>query len=150
MWIGILSALIAAAVSYIVCCRNNYISTVTSERTKWLTNLREASALMICLLENMYYSGEADRHPQDIKDLKCQCYIVIMQLNPDDEDEKNLVQKILKIEKCALSREPEYIALIEELVFNFQRLLKDTWEQIKFEAKPWYQKIYEKLQKKFS
>ena len=93
MCISVLSAVIAAIVSYIVCCRNNYISTVTSERTKWLTKLREESAWLICNLENMYYSKEANKKPEDIKQLKCQCYLVIMQLNPDDENEKKLAQK---------------------------------------------------------
>lgn len=128
-----------------VCGRNNYISTVTAERTKWLTKLREESALLICQLENMNNFDDLKDDLQAVTDLKCQCYKVIMQLNP--KKDKDFINEILEIEECALKNDPSCNERIKKLVFTFQKKLKKSWEEIKQEARPWYLRAFIHIKK---
>lgn len=147
VWVPIISALIAALVSYIICCRNSYISTITSERTKWLTGFREHCARVICQLANAKNIEEVRHDMQFIQNLGCDSYLLILQLNP--KKDKLIIDKISKAVNEALDDNGDCNELINELVHDLGMVLNDTWEEIKDEARPWYLTVFINLKKRF-
>lgn len=137
---AIFSGFIAALVSYVVCCRKNYISTITKERTKWLTKLRDDCALLICKLENTNKNSYLKNNMSNIVNLKCQCYKIILQLNP--KKEKEIIKTLSEIETNYLNGNKNIDDLITYLSSKFPKILKNTWEEIKNEARPWYVKVF--------
>ena len=139
--VAILSALIAAMVSYSIAARNVYISTVTAERSKWIDKLRSNLAAYSAAIAHaqLRIVGEQENQVvlvreklEQINDLAA---LIQLQLNPRGVIDLN----ILKLVETITIRRTTSVKLIQraddQLIAHSQWLLKAEWEKVKFEAR---------------
>ena len=116
--------------------KNLLIKTVTEERAKWRTELRNYCAEFSKLVYEQTNDTGASNKPRIIE-LKAH---IKLRTNPSDEDKHKLDQDILKESQEIVNQVDEngdkekIIEKLLNLESNVQKLLKQEWDKSKYEA----------------
>jgi len=116
--------------------RTTYINTITSERIKWLEQLRQDISRFVGLTHTWHMS-ELGPKSDVLKEIDKLRYLIRLRLNPDPK--ANLerdIEKLLKEipELTDISRRDELLKALDTLTETSQLLFKNVWEKIKKEA----------------
>jgi len=165
-WAVLIAAIIAAVASvfsiyfsYQSSRKSTYINTITSERLRWMGELRD-SVSRLCGL-TYHWAITPDIVPTEkqniLKEIDRLRMLVKLQLTPDEpkhEEIKALVDGIP--ENTDPSKHDVLMKMIEELTEKTRLLLRDTWREVKKEAgeeeitkverlKSWILNVYKKV-----
>lgn len=146
--LGVLATLIVgiynAITNFRISRRTIYINTVTAERVKWLSTLRE-NISTFCGLTYTWQFSELTGKPEEqealskIDKLK---YLIRLQLNPEGKHDKIIEEIISSIPSLAIPTEYtteqkkyKLKEILNKLIIVSQLLLKEEWEKVKEEVK---------------
>lgn len=114
--------------------RNAFVNTVTSERIKWISKVRENMSKLLALSGNLKWNppSEATELWRELEQLRTE---IRLQLNPKDPEDKEIERLLgrLPSSKQRMSNE-DYLALQEGITTSTQALLKREWDKVKDEA----------------
>ncbi len=140
--IALVGVIISASISLFVSRRSNYLNAVTAERSKWIDKLRvnvsnliaQAHVLDVELYRSDEFSGSKD-YDAAVKELVSTMTFVRLQLNPNGKIDANIILLLGAIQNHV--GEQDYHNLESLFVRHMQFLLKEEWEQVKYEARGW-------------
>lgn len=121
--------------------RSLYVNAVTTERSRWINNLREnISAFSGKLRTLSYYTtlGDIpkDEHKKIISDVNTLISLIRLQLNPFGEIDGNIIQLLEKMPTLAEKPNGETLRTADDLLIRHsQWLLKAEWEKVKYETR---------------
>ncbi|HWK87276.1 MAG TPA: hypothetical protein VNQ34_07195 [Xanthobacteraceae bacterium] len=137
--IGLVGVIIGAFISAFVVRRSSYISSVTTERTKWIDKLRTNIADLVGTLATISLKSSSDTYRKsaeyDADKRKAETLVatVILQLNPDGSIDKNIIKLLHRLPFLA-ERSDKYRDAENALILHSQFLLKEEWEKVKYET----------------
>jgi hypothetical protein len=120
--------------------RTAFINAVTSERVKWIGNLRENISKFVGLNHHWFVlRHDIDNAQKDemTRDLRVLRYYIKLQLNP--KSDAIIDQKIMTLvddiaDKAAQYKIQQLTEKLDDLVSESQQLLKAEWDKVKREA----------------
>jgi hypothetical protein len=120
--------------------RTTFINTVTSERVKWINNVRENISKFVGLNHHWFVlKHDIDKAKIDeiTRDLRVLRYYIKLQLNP--RPEAMIDKKIMEIVDEIADKTSTYDVLklhemLNSLISSGQELLKAEWDKVKREA----------------
>jgi hypothetical protein len=141
---AVVAAIVAAAVSYLIAAKSNYVNSVTVERSKWIERLRFNIATFSGIARSLSYKFSADvikanssEHVTAIRDMNVLIATIKLQLNPGGTVDKHIISLLDKMP--ALSETINSASALRRaddlLIAHSQWLLKDEWEKVKREAR---------------
>jgi len=114
-----------------------FINTVTSQRIKWIEQLRQDISLFSGLTYNFSASNMDDK-PQDVemlKEIDRLRHVIRLRLNPEGEYDKIIENLIFEIPKYTHYHYKDTLKeKLNELIIATQHLLKTEWEKVKSES----------------
>lgn len=117
--------------------RTIFINTITSQRIKWIEQLRQDIAGLSGLIYNWAFSqlqGESDEK-EVIKEIDRLRYLVRLRLNPEGQYDKKIEHTIAEIPNLTdISKRPQLKDALNGLIITTQLLLKEEWEKVKQES----------------
>ena len=134
--IAFLGVFITAWLAFKTNNKNLLIKTVTDERAKWRSELREVCGEFVKLVYEQVSSSDAVNKPR-INELKVQ---MKLRVNPSQEENHILDQNIISISQEIVNlieqgfEKNEVIEKLIELEGYVQALLKQEWDKSKSEA----------------
>lgn len=115
--------------------RTAFINTVTSERVKWIDNVRKNVSSLCSLCDQWVRHRTQDSTPElqrQIEQLKNE---VRLQLNPSDKEDKEIARLLDRLPNFNQTIAIEdYGSLQMELVAATQAMLKREWDKVKEES----------------
>ena len=118
--------------------KTSFINTVTSQRVKWIEQLRQDVSSFSGLTHTWCYS-ELEGTPEEkevLKEIDRLRHVICLRLNPGGIHDQKIAQLIRKIpELTHISKRAELTEALEELTATTQLLLKEEWEKVKAESK---------------
>lgn len=122
--------------------RRDFVSTVTSERIKWIENLRQNVSKYSGKVHSFWHLKNS-KDPQDkakaaefLTEIDMLSNLIRLQLNPNDSPDKEIEQLLSLIPSVASSTIYDPLQLqLDRLVQLTQTLLKKEWERVKAECK---------------
>jgi hypothetical protein len=126
-----------AVVNYRNSRRTNFVNIVTSQRIKWIEQLRQDIGSYCGLTYHWSHSemegksGEADM----VKELDRLRHVIRLRLNPHGEPDRiieNLIEEIPKYTDP--SQQKELADALERMTRTTQALLKEEWDKVKRES----------------
>jgi hypothetical protein len=139
--IAVCGVLISALIVFVASRKTLYLNAVTSERSKWIDNLRKNIAsysgevrTLNMMATNQYFLSNG--HKQSVEKINALTTLIKLQLNPFNEIDQNLI--ILLDIIPSLAEQQSSVKLIRNdnlLVMHSQYLLKAEWEKVKFESR---------------
>jgi hypothetical protein len=118
--------------------KTSFINTVTSQRVKWIEQLRQDVSSFSGLTHTWCYS-ELEGKPEEkeiLKEIDRLRHVIRLRLNPDGTHDRKIAQLIRKIpELTHISKRAELTEALEDLTTTTQLLLKEEWEKVKAESK---------------
>ena len=127
-----------AIVNYQANRRTTFVNTVTSQRIKWIEQLRQDIALFSGLTYHWCFT-DVEGKPEEqeiIKELDRLRHVIRLRLNPAGKDDQEIEKLIVEIPRLtAPINEAKLVEALERLTRATQRLLKDEWEKVKKESK---------------
>lgn len=127
-----------ALVNYRVSQRNSFIDTVTTQRIKWIEQLRQDIPSFSGLTFHWCSSALQDTPEKAamLKEIDRLCYVIRLRLNPAGEHDKTIERLIGEIPKFTDPHyRPQLLAALDRLTRTTQFLLKQEWEKVKLESK---------------
>jgi len=116
----------------------SFINNVTSQRVKWIEQLRQDISAFAGLTHT-WCSSELEGKPEEtevLKELDRLRHVIRLRLNPDGTPDRKITALIKLIPTLThVSKRAELLAALEELTTTTQDLLKDEWEKVKAESK---------------
>ena len=138
--IALSGVLITAAITFISSRRSVYINSITTERSKWINELRVNISEFSKYLLTVHFKKGAGQLPLDEADsvaavqrLNGLIALIKLQLNPDGEIDANII-KILDIFSHSNLDRTIVEHTLDLLIAHSQWLLKAEWERVKYEA----------------
>ncbi len=117
--------------------RSNFINTVTSQRVKWIEQLRQDISTFSGLTYTWCVS-DLEGKPQEfemLRDIDRLRHVIRLRLNPSGMHDKRIEQLIEEIPKFThVSQREKLLKALEGLTVTTQLLLKEEWEKVKMEA----------------
>jgi len=118
--------------------RTTFINTVTSERVKWIQNMRE-SISTLCGRTYYWVMTQDELSPEDSnavrKDVDRLRMLVKLQLNPKGTLDNELIRLVEEIPKVTHKlHETQLKSLLDEIVRKSQLLLKEEWDKVRDES----------------
>ena len=127
-----------AVVNHRASQRTTFINTVTSQRIKWIEQLRQDISSFSGLTYHWCFTdveGEPKKSEM-LKEIDRLRHVIRLRLNPEGEHDKTIEELIGKIPKLTdPSYQPQLVEALEELTRTTQLLLKQEWEKVKLESK---------------
>jgi len=115
--------------------RTTFITTVTSQRIKWIEQLRQDISAYAGLVYHWAFTdipkGEEQRNLQ--KEVDRLSHVIRLRLNPGGELDRH-IETLLRDIPRHTEDQIEVARLLEELTFYAQKLLKEEWEKVKRES----------------
>ena len=114
--------------------RAAFVNTVTSERIKWISKVRENISNLCALCDQwiMHRPQDASELQRKIEQLKNE---IRLQLNPIDQEDQDIERLIARLPNWTQSMTPEdYWKLQGALITATQILLKREWDKVKDES----------------
>ena len=120
--------------------RTSFINTVTSERVKWIENLRSSISTFCGLTYTWSMSNleGSDSEKEVIKEIDKLRHYIRLQLNPSSEAilDRKIENLIIEIPNLTHEvKESELKESLNELIVVSQELLKGEWDKVKQESK---------------
>ena len=117
--------------------KTSFINTVTSQRVKWIEQLRQDVSALSGLTHAWCFSN-LEGKPQEfevLKEIDRLRHVIRLRLNPDGTHDRKIQALISKIpELTHESQQAQLKAALDELTTETQLLLKEEWEKVKREA----------------
>jgi hypothetical protein len=127
-----------AIANYRASRRTMFINTVTSQRIKWIEQLRQDISTFSGLTHTWCFS-ELEGKPQEyelLKEIDRLRHVIRLRLNPAGEHDKKIEQLIEEIPTLTeISKRQELKRALNELTSTAQLLIKEEWEKVKEESK---------------
>jgi hypothetical protein len=141
--IAFTGVLLSALVSAIVARRGSYITAVTAERSKWIDRLRTNIAELLGALGHVHTKLSVDgayrkekEYFEDLKTIDTLIATITLQLNPRGSVDTNIIKLLERMPgEVDSSEATRYRDVERALVLHSQRLLKEEWEKVKYEAR---------------
>ena len=116
--------------------RTTFVNTVTSQRIKWIEQLRQDISTFSGLVYHWALTDLPDstEERQIIKEIDRLNHVIRLRLNPAGIHDQKIEQLLADIPKHT-DDEIRIKELLEELTRTTQALLKDEWEKVKAESK---------------
>lgn len=120
--------------------RTAFINTVTSERVKWIGNLRDNLSKFVGLTHHWFVLKEDIEEPKKddmTRELRVLRYHIRLQLNPSPKAtiDRDIMEMIEQIADSAPNFKIEELQQhLDNLVLKAQKLLKSEWDKVKREA----------------
>jgi len=124
-------------VNYKTSRKTSFINTVTSQRIKWLEQLRLDIGAYCGLTHTWFYSGLADSDIEHdvLKEIDRLRHVIQLRLNPNGELDQKIQKLIQDIPNLTdHSKKPQLDKAIQDLVDLSQAMLKAEWEKVKAES----------------
>lgn len=116
----------------------SFINTVTSQRVKWIEQLRQDISTFSGLTHTWCFSALEGKPGEDevLNELDRLRHVIQLRLNPDGTYDRKITALIKQIPDLTHeSQREELKAKLAELTEVTQALLKEEWEKVKCEAK---------------
>jgi hypothetical protein len=117
--------------------RTNFINTVTSQRVKWIEQLRQDISTFCGLTYTWRFSqmeGKAGEHDL-LKEVDRLRHVIRLRLNPDGTHDAKIESLIAEIPMLTgPSNQKELKSALDDLTVTTQLLLKEEWDKVKREA----------------
>ena len=117
--------------------RTTFINTVTSQRIKWIEQLRQDVSSYAGLTFHWVSTDlqDAAKRQELLQEIDRLQHVIRLRLNPSGEEDKKIAHYLAEIPKH--TDRPEVIStLLEDLTAATQRLLKEEWDKVKMESQP--------------
>jgi hypothetical protein len=124
-------------VNYKTTRKTSFINTVTSQRIKWIEQLRQDIAAYCGLTHTWFYSGLAgtDKEHDVLKEIDRLRHVIQLRLNPNGELDRKIQVLIQDIPNLTdNSKRAELDKAIQDIVVASQEMLKKEWEKVKAES----------------
>jgi hypothetical protein len=116
----------------------SFINNVTSQRVKWIEQLRQDISAFAGLTHT-WCNSELEGKPEEtevLKELDRLRHVIRLRLNPGGEHDKKITALIKLIPTLThISKRDELHIALEDLTSTTQQLLKEEWEKVKSESK---------------
>ncbi|CAN5477220.1 hypothetical protein BH09SUM1_BH09SUM1_09970 [soil metagenome] len=139
--VGILLTFILGVWNLIVSRENtrraNFINTVTSQRVKWIEQLRQDISLFVGLIQTWSLSEPpgAARDFETMREIDRLRHVIRLRLNPSGNHDQEIARLIRQIPKLTSPHHHEALMeTLEKLVNETQLLIKQEWEKVKHES----------------
>jgi hypothetical protein len=117
--------------------KTGFINTVTSQRVKWIEQLRQDVSAFSGLTYTWCFSN-LEGKPQDyelLKEIDRLRHVIRLRLNPDGTHDRKIQALISRIPQLTHESQRDQLkAALDELTSETQLLLKEEWEKVKREA----------------
>lgn len=127
-----------AVVNYRWNQRTSFINTITSQRIKWIEQLRQDIASFGALMHHGCLA-DTEKEPQEgemLREAVRLRQVIRLRLNPTMEPDKTIERLVGEIPRQMDStRQPHLAEALEELTRAAQVLIKQEWEKVKAESK---------------
>lgn len=116
--------------------RTMFVNTVTSQRIKWIEQLRQDISMFSGLVYHWAMTDLADtkEEQQIIKEIDRLNHVIRLRLNPAGTHDKIIEGLLAEIPRHTADR-TKIKELLEKLTVTSQALLKEEWEKVKAESK---------------
>jgi hypothetical protein len=117
--------------------RTTFVNTVTSQRIKWIEQLRQDIGSFSGLVYHWSHSEMEgkDGEGEMLKELDRLRHVIRLRLNPEGELDQKIEALIAEIPHYTdPSRQPELLDALERLTKTTQALLKEEWDKVKLES----------------
>jgi len=124
-------------VNYKTTRKTSFINTVTSQRIKWIEQLRQDIAAYCGLTHTWFYSGLAgtDKEHDVLKEIDRLRHVIQLRLNPDGDLDKQIQALTQAIPNFTdSSKKANLDKAIQDLIVVSQKMLKEEWEKVKAES----------------
>jgi hypothetical protein len=117
--------------------RTNFINTVTSQRIKWIEQLRQDISAFSGLVHTWVFSGLQGK-PQEyevLKEVDRLRHVIRLRLNPTGGHDSRIEALLDEIPRLTAAVHTDRLTTaLNELTVESQQLLKEEWEKVKDEA----------------
>lgn len=117
--------------------RTTFVNTVTSQRIKWIEQLRQDIGAFSGLIYHWSHS-DVEGKPQEseiLKEFDRLRHVIRLRLNPQGEQDRIIEALIEEMPHyTAPERQQELVGALERLTKATQALLKEEWEKVKRES----------------
>lgn len=115
--------------------RTAFVNTVTSERVKWISKVRDNVSTLCSLCDQWMLHRTQDSTPELQRKIEHVKNEIRLQLNPNDEEDRDIERLLARLPSWTNSMTPEdYWKLQATLVTATQAMLKREWDKVKDEA----------------
>lgn len=126
-----------AVVNHRISKRTAFVNTVTSQRIKWIEQLRQDIGAFCGLIYHWSHT-DIEGKPEEgevLKEFDRLRHVIHLRLNPLGEHDKVIEALIEEIPRLtAPERQKELVNAIERMTRATQALLKEEWEKVKQES----------------
>ena len=126
-----------AVVNHRVSKRTTFINTVTSQRIKWIEQLRQDIGAF-CGLTYHWAHTDIEGKPEEaelLKEVDRLRHVIRLRLNPEGEHDKAIAALIEEIPRLtAPENQAKLVVALERMTHTTQLLLKEEWEKVKRES----------------
>ena len=126
-----------AIVNYRVGKRTTFINTVTSQRIKWIEQLRQDIGAFCGLVYHWSHTAIEDKPKEDevLKQLDHLRHVIRLRLNPEGEHDKKIEALIEEIPHLTAPDDQSKLdSALERMTRTTQLLLKEEWKKVKRES----------------
>ncbi|MDR4499445.1 MAG: hypothetical protein MRK02_16230 [Candidatus Scalindua sp.] len=116
----------------------SFINTVTSQRIKWIEQLRQDIAAFSGCTHTWHMSNlkGTEKEVEILKEIDRLRHLIRLRLNPDGVHDRKITSLINEIPKLThISKRDELMTALDQLTIATQEMLKEEWEKVKAEAK---------------
>lgn len=117
--------------------RTTFVNTVTSQRIKWIEQLRQDIGAFSGIVYHWSHSEMAGKEGEGdlLKEMDRLRHIIRLRLNPLGEHDKTIEKLIEEIPRYTdPRRQAELVEALERLTKATQALLKEEWDKVKLES----------------
>lgn len=114
--------------------KTSFINIVTSQRVKWIEQLRQDISSFSGLTRTLSLEGKLQEY-EVLKEIDRLRHVIRLRLNPEENYDRRIEQLLAEIPKLTdISKRDRLTQALEELTVTSQKLLKQEWEKVKLEA----------------
>jgi hypothetical protein len=126
-----------AVQGYYATRKASFINIVTSQRVKWIEQLRQDISAFAGLTHSWCYSDLKGKPQEEVlKEIDRLRHVIRLRLNPDGMHDRKITALMKHIPDLTdFSKRGELSVALEELTTTTQHLLKQEWEKVKDESK---------------
>lgn len=115
--------------------RTSFINTVTAERVKWISKVRENVATLCALCDQWIFHAAQASRPELQRQIESKKNEIRLQLNPHDPEDQDIARLLDRLPSWSQSMTPEAYAKLQELIVKAtQAMLKREWDKVKDES----------------
>ncbi len=128
---------VSAYFSYQSSKKTTFINTITSERLRWMEELRRTVAKICGLIYHWNLTGkDTPQRNEIIKEVDDLMQLVKLQLNPDKTEHKEILDLIKEsLNYTDTDRIEKLAEHLDKIIESSQTLLNYEWERVKREAR---------------